>query len=314
MYRQLNLLLTLTLAFFCTAINAQSPPTRGDTILLSVHNNGLKFRLTPANFGVAVPQEDLLAEMYIAQDTALSITNSTSDTGRSSKKLVIEHKCDRLFGIVKDNFVLVHFNMICDATQVAFLAQRLGAKGIIFIHPNNNRDSIRLQGGVYKDSIHIPCYSVRRDLGAMLTRMLPSKVGIKKPDIMPDDALGRIGQSTNPNGVPPLSSIEKLSANSDIDTLTNYATNKNLNNNNLSIQIYPNPSTGIVFIAYSLSKDEDVKIDILTASGQLILTKRIQSSLKGNLNIDMSDYAAGVYLFRITHANGVSIQKIILQQ
>lgn len=317
MDKQLNWLLVWVLLFFGQIANAQTPNTRGDTLLLSVHNNGIKFRLTPANFGNPVPNADLLTEMFMAQDTALHITTISSDTGRSAKKLVIEHKCDRLIGTIKDNVVLIHLNLTCDATQVALLAQRLGAKGIIFIHPNNNRDSIRLPSGLYSDSISIPCYSVRRDLGTKLAQMLPSKVGIKKPDIMPDDALGRVGQVSNPNGITPLSSVEKLPPHSNIDSLNNAITNdlnSNMANKDLSIQVYPNPSTGMVFIAYSFPQEEDARVDVLTANGQLVLAQRIQSSLKGSLNIDMADYAAGVYLFRVTHAKGVSIHKIILQQ
>ncbi len=47
------------------SVFAQTQAQRADTILLSVYNNGLKFRLTPATFAPQTPAEDMLAEMVM---------------------------------------------------------------------------------------------------------------------------------------------------------------------------------------------------------------------------------------------------------
>ena len=67
---------TITIAFavclIAVSTMAQTTPSRPDTILLSVYNNGYLFKVTPAAFGPRTPATDLLAEMVAAYDTLMS--------------------------------------------------------------------------------------------------------------------------------------------------------------------------------------------------------------------------------------------------
>ncbi|MFI5150601.1 MAG: T9SS type A sorting domain-containing protein [Bacteroidia bacterium] len=77
-----------------------------------------------------------------------------------------------------------------------------------------------------------------------------------------------------------------------------------------SVMVYPNPNNGDAIIAFELSKDENVKIEIFNSIGQLI-----RSANKGNLsagthqmNLQGQDLSNGMYFVNIT-AGGHTVSK-----
>jgi hypothetical protein len=72
----------------------------------------------------------------------------------------------------------------------------------------------------------------------------------------------------------------------------------------LEIKIYPNPSSGNVF----LETEHTVQISIFDALGKLISQKELE---KGMHRIDLSDYNSGVYLLKITNSKNQKILKIL---
>ncbi len=75
-----------------------------------------------------------------------------------------------------------------------------------------------------------------------------------------------------------------------------------LNENELSITVYPNPVKDILTV-----NGEHGTITISNMNGQVIYS----SEHNGNSQIDMSDFESGVYMLRLTNANGSAIQRII---
>ncbi len=72
--------------------------------------------------------------------------------------------------------------------------------------------------------------------------------------------------------------------NSDFDNLTR-------------VTIYPNPSTGI----FNIVSQQNVSVEIYDLLGKLVYN---QSLVSGTNNIDISNFNAGVYLLKVTDANG----------
>ncbi len=70
------------------------------------------------------------------------------------------------------------------------------------------------------------------------------------------------------------------------------------------IHIYPNPSTGI----FNIEGDGLQKIEVIDIYGQVILSKEIKNT---NLQVDLSDKAAGAYLLRVVTVDGIVTHKLI---
>jgi phosphatidylserine/phosphatidylglycerophosphate/cardiolipin synthase-like enzyme len=71
------------------------------------------------------------------------------------------------------------------------------------------------------------------------------------------------------------------------------------NTNNTLIDVYPNPTTGVITVSSSLPFSLDTRLEIYNLSGQLL--KQISGSeINGLKQKDISLYEHGVYLIRIT--------------
>ena len=73
----------------------------------------------------------------------------------------------------------------------------------------------------------------------------------------------------------------------------------------LSISIFPNPTSSVVYIIY----DESFKVDMYSLSGQQLLSTDFNTSHR----IDVSDISKGIYILKITAANSSQIEKLIIQ-
>ena len=72
-----------------------------------------------------------------------------------------------------------------------------------------------------------------------------------------------------------------------------------------SIMIYPNPSNGLL----TINTPESIKVEAWDVLGKLILSSDLEA---GSNKIDISNHAAGIYIFKATSANGESkIYKVI---
>ena len=163
--------------------------------------------MTPAAFGAASTwTSPLLKEMVVVYDTLVTKTRrATPDTsGRRPMMFVTTHVCGKLDRKVKGKVVLMEWDTLCDPSLIARNVQRDSGLALVLIHHRNHRDSIQIgRTGMqasgantqaspiqWADSIRIPVYSVRREMGAKIGKMVPSLVGITRPDTMPADAQG----------------------------------------------------------------------------------------------------------------------------
>ncbi|MDX5348888.1 MAG: T9SS type A sorting domain-containing protein, partial [Hymenobacteraceae bacterium] len=79
----------------------------------------------------------------------------------------------------------------------------------------------------------------------------------------------------------------------------------------LSFSVYPNPSTGQVTVKTETTKTQT--LEVVNMLGQVLYTKQLQPNETQEHHLDLSYLPKGMYLVRITSANGeTGIQKLIL--
>lgn len=67
------------------------------------------------------------------------------------------------------------------------------------------------------------------------------------------------------------------------------------------ILLYPNPTTGDLFVELSLELNSTIEMSVLNGAGQLVESHQIQGSTGNNvITLDSKDWATGVYIVQIT--------------
>ncbi len=86
-------------------------------------------------------------------------------------------------------------------------------------------------------------------------------------------------------------------------------------NNNLSINVMPNPSSDIFNIEIENTNPGNMDIAVYNALGQNILSKTLlnNSDLLTSFKLDLSNHAKGIYYLRVQSKNNMTIRKLILQ-
>ena len=328
---------------------AQTPEyLRPDSVLLSVYNTGNLYRLTPASFAPRTPREELLTDMVWVSDTIVRFEDSgitatlpeqllskmpdslrQKYTSQKLMQMITDRKCDKAINPseVKDKVVIMELGT-CDASQKALMAQRAGAKAIILVHNNNLPTNIQVTWGHYQDSIKIPCYTVRKDIGKRISAMLPSKVGIKRPDTMPVNAEALTNRVKNDSTA--RNQQNKSNGDAALDTdfaltgtpqATNGTTNNSLNNSKTVLtnvgrynwRISPNPTSDYTTVEYRFSQPTDVTIEVFNKLGQVLSRTDYKAAQSGVLDIDVANWASGVYTIHLTPKdNKPTVKKLVV--
>ncbi len=304
-------LIFITMLLSINAAHAQGN-NRADTTLLGVYNTGARFTVTRADFGLQTATE-VLGEMVRAFDTVKVITTST-DTGRTKQKHSYTQQCNYVSGLqrtpdlFKDKIVLMSFNKDCDVTQVCLLAQRSGAKALMFIHNFNSNGNIKLPKiGNFKDSIRIPVFCVGKDKGEDISALLPSMAGIKTQQPPPNQSVVA-NDNKNPNAL-----LTKESANP--DSAAQITTNENPTNGIIKqgFTVSPNPARNQVNVTYQFPQATDATIEVKAASGQVINRQILRGVNNGNLPISTVDYSNGTYFVTLQYGKAVQTKKLIVR-
>ena len=71
----------------------------------------------------------------------------------------------------------------------------------------------------------------------------------------------------------------------------------------LDMDIYPNPATDKLSIFYNLPEGSNTaQLQIINLNGEEILTQRITRGLRSTVELEVSDWAQGMYVCEITTA------------
>ena len=73
---------------------------------------------------------------------------------------------------------------------------------------------------------------------------------------------------------------------------------------------YPNPTSGILTVESSFTEEETYTIELINASGQIMLNQKI-NVIGGKFDIDMSDVSSGLYLLQIRTGRTVQSIRVI---
>ena len=288
---------------------SQAQSVKADTFYLSVYNTGARIEITPADFGGKVTQ-NIMGTMVRAFDTVmvLKANGAIDSTGKKRLRYESERHADRISKDLKDKIVVMELNKDADVTQTCINVQRGGAKAIILVHTSNKKEDIKLKKlGIFKDSLRIPCFTVRNTLGDSLWGILPSVAGIKAPNVPPvqslvannNPLLGMNTQATpNKTGIEPVNnSSDKVNTNESfdlgkIDPITGKYEE--------DVTLYPNPTADVLNLTFKGYTGQAVDIVIFDMQGKSILTQHL-GQLQSNLHsIPIGDKTAvGQYMIRI---------------
>ena len=77
--------------------------------------------------------------------------------------------------------------------------------------------------------------------------------------------------------------------------------------------VYPNPSNGKFTVVVNSVKAQDLRIELVSISGEVIYSNTHQNVTKFNSEIDVTEYAKGIYYLRVNNGETVKIEKVVIQ-
>ena len=80
-----------------------------------------------------------------------------------------------------------------------------------------------------------------------------------------------------------------------------------------NIQIYPNPTSGIVNLQSEIPGGQNLTIEIMNTGGQLVYNNQVRSSGEDMYQINLSGCAKGVYFVKLKLDSETTVGKLILQ-
>jgi PKD repeat protein len=104
-----------------------------------------------------------------------------------------------------------------------------------------------------------------------------------------------------------------VSDNFDVSVMNTFSINEN--ELDVAVSVYPNPNNGSFTIKLSSSANENVKMQIRSILGEVVFTDE-ELNVNGELvkEIDLSNYAEGIYFLVLENNNKVLTEKIVVQQ
>jgi len=93
---------------------------------------------------------------------------------------------------------------------------------------------------------------------------------------------------------------------------TTVGINENVSNGNSDFEVYPNPANGNIYIKPATIKNEKATLEIFNLQGMKITQQNIYLTGE-NIKVNVSTLKTGLYLYRISSANGLSTGKIIIK-
>ena len=313
----------ITTLFLCVAVVMTAQAQRKDTTVLSVYNNNQRFMLYPMPFGKNKPDKDFVAEMVIALDTINVLdTNTRRDSsGKFPKRWITTRKCGKLPTNVKDKVALLHLNTACDISTQVLNAQEAGALAVIIIHTTNSTDSVilpKLTGqNRYADEnkVKIPCFTIRSVIGAKLTTMLPSLVGIKRPDsviavqtlsqLLPTDSTKLLQQGLlKTSGSGEQGIVSDINGAAGMNGITFRST--------LGWDIAPNPVSNAMTLQYNFQEAHPLSIEVFNDIGQLVTNFQLPATQTGKLDINVTSWQNGTYNVRLTIGKMKQVKRLVV--
>ena len=319
-----SLISLLLLCAVATTAIAQIEAPKRDTVSLSVYNNNQRFMLYPMPFGKNRPDKDLLSEMVIALDTVNVLQASTKkdSTGKYPKIWVAQRQCGKLPTNVKGKVALLYLNKGCDISTQIFNAQQAGALAVVVVHFTNSRDSVLMPAqsasAPYPAAVKItiPCFTVRLGIGARLTEMLPSLVGIKRPTTVFQSLEQQVAQTDSIRADKPNTSrLAGLTEKTETGLVKQDETDIALTSpqlDRIGWTLAPNPVSHEAVLHYNFTQESTLNIEVFNDVGQLVTSYNLPNTQTGKLNIDVSAWQAGTYTVGLMNGGKRDIKRLVV--
>jgi len=77
------------------------------------------------------------------------------------------------------------------------------------------------------------------------------------------------------------------------------------------ISLAPNPTTDIAILDMEFSENIDLKVEVLNVMGQIIFETNKDNTTEERIDINMSDFASGIYFVRVSVDNQTVVKKLM---
>jgi len=81
---------------------------------------------------------------------------------------------------------------------------------------------------------------------------------------------------------------------------------------NSAVQVYPNPSTGLVKVGYAMNNNQPVSIEVVNSLGAVVFSHNVQPGF-GTTEINLSNMSQGMYMVRLTNNGQTTTKKVMIQ-
>jgi hypothetical protein len=80
------------------------------------------------------------------------------------------------------------------------------------------------------------------------------------------------------------------------------------------VGIYPNPTSGLLYIGFNALSKKDVNIELISVTGSKLMSKEVKNVIgKYSTTLDLSKVAAGVYLLKFSTDKGDFVKRITVE-
>ncbi len=86
-----------------------------------------------------------------------------------------------------------------------------------------------------------------------------------------------------------------------------------INNDNISIKVYPSPNNGIFNLEISTEDNTNITIEIINVQGQFVYKTISPNTTELHKTIDISGYAKGMYYIKVRTKDSFNLHKIVVQ-
>ncbi|GEM_PF-2997291 len=81
-----------------------------------------------------------------------------------------------------------------------------------------------------------------------------------------------------------------------------------------SMNLYPNPTSKVATLAYNFNSNVDLKVVVVNAIGQEVLTLNENGASRGELSLDVASLQEGLYFVRITDGVQTAVKRLMIQR
>ena len=81
-----------------------------------------------------------------------------------------------------------------------------------------------------------------------------------------------------------------------------------------TLAAFPNPNTGVFTVRIAGSEAFEGQLEVLNLMGQVVTATAVDKrSASLDVNLDLSDYAKGIYMIRLSGAEGQAVLRVVVR-